>query len=102
MIPPRTWPTRCRRSSPGHGAPWAAPSAVEQSAAGYRLAVTPDDVDALRFERLLARGSASMAEALALWRGPALADVGDFAAPHAQRLDGLRLDALVAQIGRAD
>jgi predicted ATPase/DNA-binding SARP family transcriptional activator len=76
-------------------------SAVEQSAAGYRLAVTPDDVDALRFERLLAQGSASMAEALALWRGPALADVGDFAAPHAQRLDGLRLDALVTQIGRA-
>ncbi len=76
-------------------------SAVEQSAAGYRLAVTPDDVDALRFERLLAQGSASMAEALALWRGPALADVGDFAAPHAQRLDGLRLDALVTQIGHA-
>lgn len=27
-------------------------AAVEQSAAGYRLAVAPDDVDALRFERL--------------------------------------------------
>jgi predicted ATPase/DNA-binding SARP family transcriptional activator len=79
---------------------------VEQSAAGYRLAITPDDVDALRFERLLAQGSlasaASMAavtEALALWRGPALADVGDFAAPHAARLHRLRLDALVAHIG---
>ena len=32
-------------------------AAVEQSAAGYRLAVTPDDVDALRFERLVAAGS---------------------------------------------
>ena len=31
-------------------------AAVEQSAAGYRLAVTPDDVDALRFERLVATG----------------------------------------------
>ncbi len=31
-------------------------AAVEQSAAGYRLAVTPDDVDALRFERLVAEG----------------------------------------------
>ncbi len=30
---------------------------VEQSAAGYRLAVTPDDVDALRFERLVAEGA---------------------------------------------
>jgi predicted ATPase/DNA-binding SARP family transcriptional activator len=76
-------------------------AAVEQSAAGYRLAVTPEDVDALRFERLLAQGAASVSEALALWRGPALADVGDFAAPHAHRLAGLRLDALVTQIGRA-
>ena len=32
-------------------------AAIEQSAAGYRLAVTPDDVDALRFERLVAAGS---------------------------------------------
>ena len=47
-------------------------AAVEQSAAGYRLAVRPDDVDALRFERLVAEGA--VAEALALWRGPALAD----------------------------
>jgi DNA-binding SARP family transcriptional activator len=34
----------------------AATAAVEQSAAGYRLAVAPDDVDALRFERLVAEG----------------------------------------------
>jgi predicted ATPase/DNA-binding SARP family transcriptional activator len=76
-----------------------AATAVEQSAAGYRLAVTPPDVDALRFEQLLAEGRP--AEALALWRGPALADVGDFAAPHALRLEGMRLDAQVTQIGRA-
>ena len=68
-------------------------TAVEQSAAGYRLAVTPDDVDALRFERLVAQGAAS--EALALWRGPALADAGDFAAPFARRLEELRLEATV-------
>ena len=66
-------------------------AAVEQSAAGYRLAVTPDDVDALRFERLVARGAA--AEALALWRGPALADAGDFAVPFAHRLEELWLEA---------
>jgi predicted ATPase/DNA-binding SARP family transcriptional activator len=68
-------------------------AAVEQSAAGYRLAVTPDDVDALRFERLVARGAA--AEALALWRGPALADAGDFAEPFARRLEELRLEVRV-------
>jgi predicted ATPase/DNA-binding SARP family transcriptional activator len=69
-------------------------AAVEQSPAGYRLAVTPDDVDALRFERLVTQGAA--AEALALWRGPALADAGDFAAPFARRLEELRLEATVA------
>lgn len=66
---------------------------VEQSAAGYRLAVAPDDVDALCFERLVAEGA--VAEALTLWRGPALADAGDFAEPFARRLEELRLDATV-------
>ncbi|MGH3185816.1 MAG: ATP-binding protein [Streptosporangiaceae bacterium] len=73
-------------------------AAVEQSAAGYRLAVTPDDVDALRFERLVAEGA--VAEALALWRGPALADAGDFAEPFARRLEELRLDATVTLLTR--
>jgi predicted ATPase/DNA-binding SARP family transcriptional activator len=68
-------------------------AAVEQSAAGYRLAVGPGDVDALRFERLVADGA--VAEALALWRGPALVDAGDFAQPFARRLEELRLDATV-------
>jgi predicted ATPase/DNA-binding SARP family transcriptional activator len=68
-------------------------AAVEQSAAGYRLAVAPDDVDGLRFERLVAEGA--VAEALALWRGPALADAGDFAQPFARRLADLRLAATV-------
>jgi predicted ATPase/DNA-binding SARP family transcriptional activator len=74
------------------------PAAVEQSAAGYRLAVAPDDVDALLFERLVAEGA--VAEALALWRGPALADAGDFAAPFARRLEDLRLDATVTFLTR--
>jgi len=73
-------------------------AAVEQSGAGYRLAVTPDDVDALRFERLVAEGA--VAEALALWRGPALADAGDFAGPFARRLEELRLDATVTFLAR--
>ncbi|MEU7528460.1 BTAD domain-containing putative transcriptional regulator [Saccharothrix sp. NPDC042600] len=64
---------------------------VERSAAGYRLVVDPWDVDALRFEELVARGLPG--EALALWRGPALADVGDapFAAVLAARWEELRL-----------
>ncbi len=66
-------------------------AAVRQSAAGYRLAVCPGDVDALRFEQLVAAGD--LRQALDLWRGPALADLGGFAAPYALRLDALRLRA---------
>jgi predicted ATPase len=71
---------------------------VEQSAAGYRLAVAPDDVDALRFERLVADGA--VAEALSLWRGSALSDAGDFAGPFARRLEELRLEATVTFLAR--
>ena len=61
---------------------------------GYELRIAPDEVDAGRFERLVADGAAR--EALALWRGPALADVADepFAAEEIRRLEGLRLRAL--------
>ncbi|MFJ9811576.1 BTAD domain-containing putative transcriptional regulator [Streptomyces sp. NPDC101158] len=83
--------------------------AVEHSPAGYRLTgAGPDDVDALRFERLVREGARARAagepvgaegllrEALALWRGPALADVRDAPYAHGQvaRLDALRTDAL--------
>lgn len=66
---------------------------VESLAAGYRLAMPADSVDAYRFEALAARGrreltagnpeqaSATLADALALWHGPAFADV--LAAPYA-------------------
>src|SRR5919197_333577 len=58
---------------------------IEAQPAGYRLVVEPDDVDVVRFERLVADGRAALAgdpntaarilrEALALWRGPALVD----------------------------
>jgi predicted ATPase/DNA-binding SARP family transcriptional activator len=73
-------------------------AAIVASAAGYRLAVEPDDVDALAFERLAAAGDVE--EALALWRGPALTDVGDFAAPYALRLSDLRLDATADWLAR--
>ena len=61
---------------------------------GYRLALDPGQVDALRFEKLL-RGQPSaeqLAAALDLWRGPALADVPGFA-DTAARLDSLRANA---------
>ena len=69
---------------------------------GYRLAVDPENVDAAEFERLAARGrsllaagdptgaAAALRAGLALWRGPALAELpGD--APAAVRLTELRL-----------
>ncbi|WP_026360920.1 BTAD domain-containing putative transcriptional regulator [Amycolatopsis nigrescens] len=73
---------------------------------GYRLTVDPDAVDAVRFERLVgqARGGDDpqrvklLREALGLWRGGAMQDVGlpDSAAFDAAvtRLEGLRLAAM--------
>jgi DNA-binding SARP family transcriptional activator/WD40 repeat protein len=72
---------------------------------GYELRVDRQSVDVGRFEALLAEASSEQPngaarEALALWRGPALADVADepFAAPVIRRLEELRLDALVLAI----
>ncbi|KZB86979.1 BTAD domain-containing putative transcriptional regulator [Amycolatopsis regifaucium] len=76
---------------------------VEGQTDGYRLKVAPDDVDAVRFEHLVGhvRGAAEprrLREALALWRGAAMQDVGlpDSGAFDAAvtRLEGLRLTAL--------
>ncbi|MFD6548964.1 BTAD domain-containing putative transcriptional regulator [Streptomyces sp. NPDC058398] len=62
---------------------------VASADGGYRLEATPDDVDLHRFERLAGEGSRAVADgdpakaavilddALALWRGPALADLPD-------------------------
>jgi predicted ATPase/DNA-binding SARP family transcriptional activator len=73
---------------------------------GYRLTVEPDAVDAVRFERLIgqardAEGSRRvqlLRDALALWRGAAMADVGleegEALDAAAARLERLRLAAL--------
>ncbi|MFC1417972.1 BTAD domain-containing putative transcriptional regulator [Streptacidiphilus cavernicola] len=80
---------------------------IERHPAGYRLAVDPGQVDVHCFTQLAERGREALAcgdpaaaaellgEALALWQGPALADVGDapFAGPRAVRLDERRLAA---------
>ncbi|WP_308165087.1 BTAD domain-containing putative transcriptional regulator [Nocardia noduli] len=79
---------------------------VEGRTDGYRLRVEPDAVDAVRFERLVAQartaegthGVGRLREALGLWRGAAMQDVGlqDSAAFDAvvTRLEGLRLTAM--------
>ena len=79
---------------------------------GYRLDVARDDVDALRFEALVADGRRALAAGdpgaardllvtgLALWRGQALADVADlpFAPDLAGRWERLRLAAVEERI----
>ncbi|MFF0270255.1 BTAD domain-containing putative transcriptional regulator [Kribbella sp. NPDC004536] len=76
---------------------------VEGHPDGYRLQIDPDDVDAVRFERLLTRARTNqdvrlLREALELWRGPAMQDIGltESGAFDAAgtRLDGLRLAAM--------
>jgi hypothetical protein len=61
----------------------AAAERLVTTAAGYRLDVAPGEIDAARFEALCARAgreepgaaAVTLGEALALWRGPALADL---------------------------
>jgi len=85
--------------------------AIVTRAGGYALAVDADGVDAVRFQRLAERGRAELGrdpeaaaqtlrEALALWRGPALADVAyeEFAQAEVGRLEELRLIALEERI----
>lgn len=80
--------------------------AIVTSPDGYRLRLDDGDLDVRRFERLVAKGHQMLAlgepdrailafrEALALWRGPALRDVEEWAPARAEieRLDELRLE----------
>ena len=83
---------------------------------GYALDVPPSAIDLYRFDVLRGRGQAALGEqdparaavlfreALAIWRGPALADFAydDFARAEIERLEELRLitieDRLVADL----
>ena len=75
---------------------------------GYLLRVERAELDLTRFEDLVREAGAAPAEraaallrdALALWRGPPLADVADapFARAAVARLDELRVAALEARI----
>ncbi|MFF9347495.1 BTAD domain-containing putative transcriptional regulator [Streptomyces sp. NPDC014734] len=94
-------------------------AAVTSGESGYRLAAEPDDVDLYRFERLAGEGARALAEgdpakaravvddALALWRGPALADLPDRGAVAARwtarQLEARRTGlAASLALGRAD
>ena len=87
------------------------PEVIDSQAAGYRLAIDSEAVDAVRFERLALEGRQALAEdpgrarellceALGLWRGPALADVATarFAGAAVARLEELRLGAIEDRI----
>ncbi|MFE2295104.1 ATP-binding protein [Streptomyces sp. NPDC059452] len=81
---------------------------VVSLASGYRLRAAGDEVDSGRFHRLTARArstgdlrerAALLADALAVWRGPAFADFPDagFARAARDRLEEQRLTALEEQ-----
>ncbi|MGW2813450.1 AfsR/SARP family transcriptional regulator [Streptomyces sp. NPDC001415] len=93
---------------------------VESVTGGYRLAANADEIDLFRFERLAAEGATALAagdavraaalldDALALWHGPALADlparVGDPLVVRAERHQAdARRDRLAVEVelGRA-
>ncbi|MCF3965327.1 AfsR/SARP family transcriptional regulator, partial [Streptomyces fuscigenes] len=94
-------------------------ASVQSVEGGYRLCAAEDDVDVHRFARLAGEGTRALAagdpvkanvlltDALALWHGPALADLPDRAA-GATRWETRRQEArhsLIAaslQLGRAD
>jgi YVTN family beta-propeller protein len=85
---------------------------VRTRTSGYVLEVTPGEVDADRFERLVDEGRRALAaadpehaatllqEALALWRGPPLADFAydSFAQGEIEKLGELRLRAVETRI----
>ena len=105
--------SRLRRALPAAGL-------LRSEPGGYLLDLPPEAVDATRFERLAVEGrkllqtgdphaaAAVLGEALALWRGPALADVAGlgYAVAPAARLEELRLvateDKLEAQLRNGD
>jgi DNA-binding SARP family transcriptional activator/ABC-type transport system substrate-binding protein len=86
--------------------------AIETRGRAYALALEPGQVDATRFERLAAEGRGALhegdatgaaerlREALAIWRGPALADFAyePFAQTESARLEETRLGALEDRI----
>jgi len=92
--------------------PWQPGKRLVTHPTGYVVHVEPDELDSLRFEQLvvaaqpaLETGDASRAhrlasDALALWRGPGLADAAAVEAARGEitRLEELRLTAVTVRI----
>ena len=88
------------------------PEVLVTTPAGYRLRVRPGELDAERFESLVADGrqalaagrgddaAAALRAAFGLWRGPPLAEVASapFAPPEITRLEEQRLAALELRV----
>jgi SARP family transcriptional regulator, regulator of embCAB operon len=101
-----------RRALEPEREPWQPGERLVTHSTGYLVRVGPDELDTLRFERLVAAakpaleaGDAPRArrladEALALWRGPGLADAAGVEAARGEitRLDELRLTAVTVRI----
>ncbi len=104
--------SQLRKALGGQGAASDPGSILITSSPGYLLRVGPDELDADRFERLVEEGrralvdgnpqlaSTTLLDALALWRGPPLADFAfdSFAQNEIARLDELRIAALEERI----
>ncbi len=96
--------SRLRRALEPGRAPREEAGVLVSAPPGYALRADVADVDAWHFEHLVKRDDGDDLEAtltrldtaLALWRGPALAEFGDllWAQAEAQRLDDLRLIAV--------
>jgi DNA-binding SARP family transcriptional activator len=95
---------RLRRALARAAPALAAQQLVQTRVSGYSLEIEPDDIDAERFARLVARGrreltggdarraATTLSEALWLWRGEPYADYAyePFAAAEIRRLEDLR------------
>ncbi len=108
----RVYVSRLRKALEDGDAEGGATSVLVTTAGGYQLRVEDGGLDLMRFERLFTEGQRALADerpehaaellsgALALWRGPALADLAfePFAQAEAARLDELRVAALEDRI----
>ncbi len=104
--------SRLRKALGGRHSRSEAEDVLVTRAPGYLLRVGTDELDADRFERLVEEGrrllgagsprqaTRTLLEALALWRGPPLADFTheSFAQPEIRRLEEVRLSALADRI----
>jgi DNA-binding SARP family transcriptional activator len=104
--------SRLRRALEPDRAPWSDSHRLSRRSRGYVLHAEPHEVDALRFEALVAQGQLALEadqpteaarllrDALALWRGQALADVAlvEAAQTAIARLEALQLSATVLRV----